>query len=624
MRFRKLSFRNFKSFLGDGSIDFDRNPGLYFVTGDNQHDPRLGANGAGKSTLFDALCWALYGKSLRGLRAGKLRSWNAPPNSSYFTTLELDLHGKAYEIRREWNPSRQNAIIVRSEGFDRNVSQEELEDLLGLSYDAFCCSIVVGQFGKTLIDLPPADKLSLLTSVLDLDQWITYSETASSLCASVDNEIRSKEKNLSYCVGKMSSLREKQKELEIEIERRKERLRDLVREREERIKIQVDKKAELEVLLRDIEALRKRLKKKLDRTHKDRDEIEEAIDRVFAEYGQLETFIKVDKEKESDLEDLINRLNKAVEIPKCPYCLQKVSPDHVAEEIARLDKELGDLKKMIADKIAKKKRLASKINEAKEVVERIKEKERSLSSEINKAESEANIVRHELREVDSLIKALQNEILEIEEELAKSDEIIIKGEKEIAKLEAEIKRIEETLCGLKKKRELYKYWIRGFKHVRLFLLDEALSMLELETNNMLSSLGLVEWTVRYEIKGSGPNRGIKVSIVRPGTKSSIPWESWSGGETQRIRLASTLAFANIVAFRSGVSPSLLALDEPTHHLDSDGIADLIESLRTFAKEQERCVWLIDHHTLDFGGFDGVIKVVKDEDGVSYLQEVEVA
>ena len=66
---------------------------------------------------------------------------------------------------------------------------------------------------------------------------------------------------------------------------------------------------------------------------------------------------------------------------------------------------------------------------------------------------------------------------------------------------------------------------------------------------------------------------------------------------------------------------MIALDEPTHHLDADGISDLIEALKTFATEQKKAVWLIDHHTLDFGGFDGVIKVVKDEDGVSHLEEL---
>lgn len=621
MRFGTLKLENFKSFYGTAQIDLDRKPGLYFVTGDNQHDPRLGANGAGKSTIFDALCWALYGKSLRGLKAAKLRSWNAPASEGYKVSLSFSIGDQDYEVIRQWNAAKNNRLVLKGGIFDRELTQDELESVISMSYGSFCHAVVVGQFGTSLIDLPPSDKLSLLTSVLELDRWIDYSETASSLSTAVDNEIRGKENKLSYYVGKISSLKEKQKELEIEVERRKERLRKAIEEKKEAIEEQTDKIAAIEVALKDLAAEEKKKRKRLEGAKKDRIELEKALERTVAEYAQLDTFIKVDKEKAEELGELIERFNNAIQLPNCPYCNQRISPDHIAKELTRLSKELGDLKLQMADRVNRKSKIGKKINEAKEVIRDIKETEQGILSEIMEVENKQKMLRYDLKETRRLIKKMEDEILSIEEELSKSDEIILKGKNEIAKMEKAISELEESLSELKRKRELYKFWVKGFKHVRLFLLEEALTMLELETNNMLSALGLVDWTVTYEVKGTGSSRGIKVSILRPGHKSGISWESWSGGETQRIRLASTLAFANIVAARSGISPSMIALDEPTHHLDADGISDLIEALKTFASEQQKAVWLIDHHTLDFGGFDGVIKVVKDEDGVSHLEEL---
>jgi len=564
------------------------------------------------------MCWALYGKSLRGLKASKLRSWSAPASEGYKVSLSFEIGDYQYEVVRQWNAAKNNRLVLKGGMFDRELSQEELESVLGMSYGSFCHAVVVGQFGSTLIDLPPADKLSLLTSVLELDRWIDYSETASSLSTSVDNEIRSKENKLSYYVGKISTLKEKQKELEIEIERKKERLKNSIQEKKEAIDKAAGKIAEIEVAIKDLAALEKKHAKRLEGVRKDRIELEKALERTVAEHAQLDTFIKVDKEKAQELEELIERFDSTLKLPNCPYCAQKISPEHIAKEIARLAKELGDLKMLIADKVKRKKKIAVKINEAKDLINDIMETERKIQSEISKVQHEQKMLNYGIKESRKTIKRLEQEILSAEEELSKSDEVILKGKQEIAKMEKAISDIEQSLSELKRKRELYKYWIKGFKHVRLFLLEEALAMLELETNNMLSALGLVDWTVTYEVKGTGSSRGIKVSIIRPGYKAGVSWESWSGGETQRIRLASTLAFANIVASRSGVSPSMIALDEPTHHLDADGISDLIEALKTFAHEQQKAVWLIDHHTLDF---DGVIKVVKDEDGVSHLEEL---
>ena len=58
----------------------------------------------------------------------------------------------------------------------------------------------------------------------------------------------------------------------------------------------------------------------------------------------------------------------------------------------------------------------------------------------------------------------------------------------------------------------------------------------------------------------------------------------SGGELQRVCLASTLALA----------PDLLLLDEPTSQLDSDGAVALLELVRRLARDRDMAVVISEH------------------------------
>ena len=71
-RLKWIELNNFKSYRGIHKVQFPERAGLYSITGKNLLNPRLGANAVGKSTLLDAIFWALYGKTPRGLRANEV------------------------------------------------------------------------------------------------------------------------------------------------------------------------------------------------------------------------------------------------------------------------------------------------------------------------------------------------------------------------------------------------------------------------------------------------------------------------------------------------------------------------------------------------------------------------
>ena len=94
MRPLKLTISAFGPYAGETVIDFEKlgESGLYLITGDT---------GAGKTTIFDAIVFALYGRTSSDFREAKsLRSQYAAPSARTYVSLRFLSHGKEYAITR--------------------------------------------------------------------------------------------------------------------------------------------------------------------------------------------------------------------------------------------------------------------------------------------------------------------------------------------------------------------------------------------------------------------------------------------------------------------------------------------------------------------------------------------
>jgi DNA repair exonuclease SbcCD ATPase subunit len=166
------------------------------------------------------------------------------------------------------------------------------------------------------------------------------------------------------------------------------------------------------------------------------------------------------------------------------------------------------------------------------------------------------------------------------------------------------------------------YWVNGFKRVRLFVVGEVLRQLEVEVNNNMSSLGLTDWRVEFDVerenKSGGVTKGFTVFVYAPGRAEPVRFEAWSGGETQRLRLAGDLGLANLIMTKAGLTNSIEFFDEPSSHLSEEGINDLLDTLRQRAVSTERRIWVVEHHSLDYGEFAGVLTAVKAGEGSTLM------
>lgn len=96
MRLITMQIQNFMG-IGSGEIKFN-NPGLVLVEGKNSDSPSSISNGAGKSTIYDALHWAFWGKTKRGIGGDDVVSNKAKKDCQ--VSVEFMVNGTAFTVLR--------------------------------------------------------------------------------------------------------------------------------------------------------------------------------------------------------------------------------------------------------------------------------------------------------------------------------------------------------------------------------------------------------------------------------------------------------------------------------------------------------------------------------------------
>lgn len=165
---RSLTVTNFLGIQSPLHLNFgtDIKRGLTFVVGEN---------GSGKSTLVEAMVWCQFGRCLRsGLGANDVVNDKEKRNCS--VRLEFD---NGYAITRfRKHKEYGNRIIVERDGNvlpefekpDARSTQAAIDELLGVGYDTFVRTIVLGHESATsFLSSTPTQRRDLILSVLGLE-----------------------------------------------------------------------------------------------------------------------------------------------------------------------------------------------------------------------------------------------------------------------------------------------------------------------------------------------------------------------------------------------------------------------------------------------------------------------
>ncbi|WP_127844892.1 AAA family ATPase [Psychroflexus aestuariivivens] len=490
MKILHLRFKNINSLKGEHNIDFEAPPlsdgGLFAI---------VGATGSGKSTILDAICLALYGKTPRLEKISKTR---IEQDGSILTKYQKDAFAevkfncKSGDFTATWTIStnrndklRDHDMILFDHQSEKSFSEkkteveQEIERLIGLSYDQFVKSVLLsqGEFAK-LLKSDDKERSALLEKI-----------TNTPIYRKIGIQVYQKNKDLQELIKdqklRLNDLEEKLLSNEniqnyeaknIELEKRISKTEQLLKEYEkdsEKIK-QISKlKIELNKVKSQFEQL-KQNKSRFDDVNQNRiakhqktlgfEESLRTWDDLQVKIFDSKTSISTEKDSISQLETELNRLqNKVEELVKHDTSAEKLETDlddflenyenlriqkdkkldafkskkellkpqlkqlDVSLQNNLLEELIGQLKELKSQKSKIYDNLKNKLNTD---VEDIEVKIDNLNLEIDKIK-DAKHLQGNLDHIQQRSQDLTKEISKINQEISQLPELISKLEKDV-------------------------------------------------------------------------------------------------------------------------------------------------------------------------------------------------
>jgi DNA repair exonuclease SbcCD ATPase subunit len=609
-----LELEAFRNFTKTTSVSLGAlPPGLYAVRGLNRDNPRLGPNGCGKSTLFsDAPTWCLYGRTTEGLRTTDLKSWTA---------------GKAARVKASFIIGKDEHVIQRGPRASdlavdgKIVGQAEVDALIGMPEAAWGQAIVWGQGRPLFFDLAPRDKMALLSDASGLERWERRAEAAG-------DRARRMEAARDQAGGRLAGLEIARKRAQDAVLGARARAEEWGAERATRLGELASTAAAGRARARNLEGRRGEAAMAADRAGLDARQLREAmITRRAARDALAQSARDGGRALEGareELAEVVTQLQSFAESGECPTCGQPVRKADADKHIKALEARRAKLRGSISDL---KKSAVTETREAASASDELEADEkrlRELEHAEGQAESEQRSLDRALAVAQAEASAAERGVAEAEAEENPHREAAQAARREEASLRAEIKECEARVVKLGAAVERAQFWAKGFREIRLGIIDEVLDDLRETTAAVLEDLGLGEWSVDYaterETKSGSVQRALTVTLRSPTAPEGVRWEVYSGGERQRLRLAGALALSEVLLAHSGAQIDFRVLDEPTRGLSSEGVRDLTEMLATYAAEAKVRLFLIDHMVVESTAFAGIITIIAERGGA----RIEVA
>lgn len=598
MRPVELVIEGFRSFGERRVFRFPSGPGLYFMWGDNKAEPGLGRNGAGKSSTFEALTWLAQGRTSRGLRAGDVATWGAATTRVALRIVEEGA-AEPHELVRTWHP---NSFTLNGE--DLPADGGAWASWLRLTPQGWLNCVLMAQGQPMFLDLKPEAKASFFSDLLGLDAWLDRSQAATRLAVAAERDLAAAERELAEVEGRlagMASIRAgldaRAEEWERERGARRDRLAAEHAEELDNLRKAVNRRDDL---ARGLSLARSELRDAAQEVEKARGAFDDARSRVAQGVIDLERA----RAHLAHLEGHVEMLSRG----ECPTCHQKVpAPDYADVQEVGVAEESVRLASARLDVLKEAERWTRRNEDA------TREAERASRRHADDLEADHRRAGIEVERVERRLDAIEDE----DDALASAaNPHRVDVADEEARLHRRADAARQAAATASERQLAFQYWARGFKDLRMEAMAEALGQFEVEANAEAEQLGLHGWSIMFEVdretKGGGVQRGFQVTISGPGTGSDrpVPWEAWSGGEGQRLRLAAQMGLANLVRRRTGTPLMLEVWDEPTQWLGERGVYALLDALRERSRREGLQVWVVDHRSLGYGGFDGTVGVVK--------------
>lgn len=548
-------------------IEFN-DDGLVLVEGWNYDTQR--ANGAGKTALFNCLAFSLYDKLPRKITASEVLRRGCKTG---FVKTRVLCGEDVWTVIR----TRPKGVKFFKNDIEQDISQEEFESFLRLSYEQFLLTIYTPQAnsGKLIrfLSSPDTSKKEFLLQLLNLDQFSGIKKT-------IDKVVDQRQANIDLKTNKISNFRAK-------IETYEESLIDEMAIKQS---IQIIKSA-IQPVEKEIIALSSVIKPDLSRYMA----TEQGIRSKMSEIIQAKTRRSMLHDRYRELNSNVHEYDPDIACSKCGSSLDtgEARVAHDTEQ-AKIKSKAIEIKSQIdaADLVI------SKEGSFNDLLKKLSLKKEEESSAYNEAQNR-------IKDLKSFIALKQQELQNLEIKLNLNVELASK----IDLLQQQVEAMLDSISVDRKELELYKtlsaiYSPTGAQAYVLDSIVDSFNEVIQKYIDMLSpNMTYVLNSFKENSKGDVVAK-FSETLTKGGQIISVG--SLSGGEEKGLSLCVDFALLEVLETQFGMTLNPIILDEPFDGLDAAGREIVIDLLENLARNRQ--IFVVDHASESKAMFSKFVRV----------------
>lgn len=636
MKFKELKVKNFCSFA-DATLPLDAR-GLVLILGENLDAPKADSNGSGKSLLFDALCWCLWGQTVRGIKGDSVVSRKAKKNC--VVEVIFSDNGNNYRVVRHqkdkdhFKANDLEFFINEDNACSSSISgtQELVDEAVGLDFLTF--RAMMPGAGIKAAEMTDKAIKELLESLLQTELLAE----AQTIAKTRLKEATLKLSNLRTLFNSLVDLSGKQSDL---IRTYEQNFASFSKNTEDALGMMdaeiANQEEHIQSLTQDVANATKAaaqarvLENHLELLSKQEQDIRKAINEILTQ-----TKDKLAHQQKEANKLSVERATLTAEITRlqslgdsCSNCGQTVDPNHVGSSIstAEVAREFIDGRIQLVTEYIEAiktasdeavgvhyKQLDENSTETKAVTKKLQQHKITAASA---TQSEAYLKRSR-EDLQGLIKSRKDR-----EELKNPFQDLI--QEATAILYAQEEDLNEYKCDIDEAEKLVtelEFWVEGFspKGMRSHMLRNITPILNDRAAHYCKLLTGNEMKIRFQTERTLKNgtSSEDFNIIVEQANGSDSYAGCSGGEKARADLVISLVLGDLASFRANKKIPFRFLDEAFERVDNAGL-DAVVNLLIDQRDKYETIFVITHKSELKQYFSKTITVTK-ENGYSKMED----
>lgn len=618
LNIRKVKLHNFGSYK-DATFEIESR-GFCLVTGENRFKAdNASSNGSGKTFWTHAICYALTGETINGIK-NKLKNILVEDPEMY-VELSFNFDGNDYVVKRGQDPAKFLYLSKNGTDLSGKTYTETLakltEYLPDLTKELIGSCLILGQgMPNKFSGFSPAGRKDLLEKLTKSEFMI--------------NDIKGRiTKRFDVLNNQLRDLEDKALVQKTKLDTNTINLNKTILELQNRVKPNFEEE------IKQHEELKNGLEKTIEENRDKIKKLTEELDKItpmqlvvvqlkqkdlseeLTSYNNAKSEKEVEKATtEANIRNLKNEIIKLKSITDiCPTCGQKIpgkqKPDTSVQEneLNKLEDNVKILNESLSTLYNKHNEFIKQINEEHDTkINSYNEKVTKLKADKLTAEVTEKTLLNEYAKENTYIEKLKYEQNSWDTEQTRLEKYQVELEKEKADIESLLKDINKQLEdvnnhieGVKKIENTIKRDFRGY----------LLSGIITELNKYAKAYSNIVF------------KHTDLNLTLDGNALDIdycnrPIDNLSGGEKQRVDLILQLSIRKLLQNYCGFNTNMLVLDEITDFLDKQSCSAIMSLIEQELSTIES-VFIISHHSADLGiPVDTELKIIKNEEGISSI------